>query len=112
MDRGQTRLKSSLKVLLPFGFSLVLVATAGATELVVTATKGLNLRAGPGVKCEVVGSVAYDEVVTEMDYKAGTGNYKGWYKVKTKAGEIGWVCAGLNNEFWLIRTDEKKRRRF
>lgn len=84
--------------------SLILVAVAAAGELIVTATKGLNVRAGPGTEFEIVGTVACNEIVTELDFTPNGGDYGGWYKVRTSGGKVGWVCAGTKTELWLEKT--------
>lgn len=71
------------------------LSTDGQKYLKVIATKGLNIRTGPGTSYNIVGQVSYNEELIYLDYSSG------WYKIKTKGGIEGWVCEGMNGEIWI-----------
>ncbi len=63
--------------------------------IIVIATKGLNIRKGPGDNYDIIGTITYQEKATKIDES------KGWYKIKCKGGTVGWICSGMDGEIWV-----------
>lgn len=61
-------------------------AKTGLYRVIVDANDVLNIRAGAGTDCKIVGSVKRGEAFTITQVKAGTGSEKGWGKLKSGAG--------------------------
>lgn len=74
-------------------------------KFVCKAPKGINLRLGPSTKHRVLGVIKYGEKIRMLGKEPSqTDSRYFYYKVKTEAGNIGFVWAGRNDEWFVPST--------